>query len=613
MLARSHNCAQVKPRKNKPVRTSKLAVNNETNAGHQFNYVRPIPSGSEDSELSESDGEDECDRVCAAQQNTKPVRLPKVSHESDTGRKTGKTKFVWKDQTMHVDPDNTRFLGSAQLAENFAQLKSPIDYFKYFVTNDTIQHICHQTTLYSAQERPAKPLSATVRDIEQFLGIALYMSIFRLPNCRSYWSPDFRIEKITDIMTNNRFEEVKRFIHFSDNSAEGSGDKLKKIRPIIDQLVERFKSVPMEENLSIDEQMVPFKGRSSIKQYNPKKPHKWGYKVYVLAGVSGYAYDLELYSGKQDNVPLPDEVDCGASGNVVIRLTRSVPTNVKYKVYFDNYFNSPDLQLFLAKRGILSLGTVRFNRVSQCIMMTDAELKKRGRGAFAEKVAVVDDIQIAAVRWLDNKPVNFLSTLIGSRPVGQVRRWSTKLSTYQQIQCPGIVPVYNRHMGGVDLLDSLVGLYRTRIRSKKWYHRIFFHFMDVVIVNSWLLYKRMNQAQDSSLAQKPMRLLEFKEKVAEALCRLGKDLTQTRKRGRPAAADVSIEQPSSSKKRKIAVPQPSSDIRHDNVGHWPKWSPGRLNCRRTGCTGTTRVICTKCKIGLCFNKNQDCFALYHSE
>ena len=39
----------------------------------------------------------------------------------------------------------------------------------------------------------------------------------------------------------------------------------------------------MDQKLCIDEQMVPFKGASSIKQYIPSKPNKWDYKIFVLA------------------------------------------------------------------------------------------------------------------------------------------------------------------------------------------------------------------------------------------------------------------------------------------------------------------------------------------
>ncbi|MGH0160006.1 UNVERIFIED_CONTAM: hypothetical protein FKN15_038609 [Acipenser sinensis] len=44
-------------------------------------------------------------------------------------------------------------------------------------------------------------------------------------------------------------------------------------------------------------------------------------------------------------------------------------------------------------------------------------------------------------------------------------------------------------MGGVDLQDSLIALYQTKIRSKKWYHRIVFHMMDFTLVQAWLLYR----------------------------------------------------------------------------------------------------------------------------
>jgi hypothetical protein len=104
------------------------------------------------------------------------------------------------------------------------------------------------------------------------------MSLIRMASTRSYWSTEFRVRQIADVLTLNGFEEIKRFLHFADNSAEVSTDRdrLAKFRPLLDMLRSRFGTVPMEENLSIDEQIVPFKGRSGLKQYNPMKPHKWG-------------------------------------------------------------------------------------------------------------------------------------------------------------------------------------------------------------------------------------------------------------------------------------------------------------------------------------------------
>ena len=51
------------------------------------------------------------------------------------------------------------------------------------------------------------------------------------------------------------------------------------------------------EKLRIDEKMVPFKGKSGLKQYNLQKPNKWRYKLYVLSGIDGLIHNFEVHIG----------------------------------------------------------------------------------------------------------------------------------------------------------------------------------------------------------------------------------------------------------------------------------------------------------------------------
>ena len=78
--------------------------------------------------------------------------------------------------------------------------------------------------------------------------------------------------------------------------------KLGKVRPIIDAVREQFlRAYDPHQQSSIDEAMIAFKGRSTLKQYVPKKPIKRGFKAWVRAdAVTGYVCDFNIYTGKTE-------------------------------------------------------------------------------------------------------------------------------------------------------------------------------------------------------------------------------------------------------------------------------------------------------------------------
>ncbi|XP_039292535.1 piggyBac transposable element-derived protein 3-like [Nilaparvata lugens] len=326
------------------------------------------------------------------------------------------------------------------------------------------------------------------------------------------------LDIMKETMPLNKFEQVRRFLHFSNNLTPDKKDKLYKVRPVFDNLVQKFKSIPLEENLSIDEQMCATKARHHLKVYMPDKPHKYGYKIFVLSGVSGFAYNLEVYTGKDDNVQTDDEPDLGASSNVVVRLLRIVESHQNYKVYFDNYYTSLPLLDFLKKRGILSLGTVRRNRVVNCKLPDEKEIKTLKRGSIVEYVGDYNGTQISNLVWKDNKAVTMLSTFSGTEPVTKVKRFDQKEKKEISVPCPNVISIYNSHMGGVDLLDSLIGRYKIIMRSKKWYMRLFYHLLDLCVINSWLLYKQSRALKVSTC--KELNLPEFRLQVGETLCKI---------------------------------------------------------------------------------------------
>ena len=77
-------------------------------------------------------------------------------------------------------------------------------------------------------------------------------------------------------------------------------DCLYKITPWLDCIFERRRNIEQEEAHSIDEHIVPTKSKSSLRQYLPNKPHKWGIKIWAPCGVSEIVYDCSVYVGQPD-------------------------------------------------------------------------------------------------------------------------------------------------------------------------------------------------------------------------------------------------------------------------------------------------------------------------
>jgi hypothetical protein len=70
--------------------------------------------------------------------------------------------------------------------------------------------------------------------------------------------------------------------------------------------------------------------------------------------------------------------------------------------------------------------------------------------------------------------VNLLNNFVGALPVHKTKRYDKRKKKYVEIPCPNAVVAYNKFMGGVSLVDSVMALYHTTVRSKKYYRRIFF-------------------------------------------------------------------------------------------------------------------------------------------
>lgn len=107
------------------------------------------------------------------------------------------------------------------------------------------------------------------------------------------------------------------------------------MRPVITSVAHAIQEayVPSRD-IAVDEAMIAFQGRSTLKQYMPLKPTKRGIKVWALAdSCNGYIHRFEIYTGKGDG----DKAQTGLGAKVVTNLTSHLQGK-NYHVYCDNFF-----------------------------------------------------------------------------------------------------------------------------------------------------------------------------------------------------------------------------------------------------------------------------------
>lgn len=137
------------------------------------------------------------------------------------------------------------------------------------------------------------------------------------------------------------------------------------------------------------------------------------------------------------------------------------------------------------------------------------------------------------------------------------------------------------------------------------------HLVDIAKVNAWLLYRR-HYDQKNLPVEKRFTLLSFTMQLAKGLLRANKSL-QKPSRGRPSKQSLGGEIPreNSGKSSRCAVPTPSTDVRFDQVAHWP--IPTEKKNRCCVCQAYVGMMCQKCNITLCLLVECNCFVKFHTK
>ena len=378
------------------------------------------------------------------------------------------------------------------------KLKSPYDFFEYFYA-DTVRLITEQSNLYAVSKH-FKQEPITVEELWSFIAIIINSMYMKTNSRRLLWSddPDVGLKGVKDLMTRNRFDQILRSLHFRNNNAmaDPKPDKFYKVRPLFDNLNTKLRIFSNGPNISIDESIVVYFGFHEAKQYIENKPHKYGFKMYVACKPDGTVLYIEPYSGKSTLIP---EYGLGKSSDIVYHMHVKRNFSPGCNIFVDNYFMSPQLLHTFSQNKLGLTGTMRMNRCRE-VPLDKSKIKEKG-----EFYSLVDkEKNIIYTQWLDRAMVTMGSNNFGCEPLVQIRmgRGTNKKTVYK----PTNIFQYNKNMGGVDLLDYFVNVYRPRIRSKKWYWPLFQYSLLLSLHSGKKLYHERSGGEERSTRERSFLL-----------------------------------------------------------------------------------------------------------
>ena len=370
------------------------------------------------------------------------------------------------------------------MVPNVASL-TPLAVFLMILDDWFFDNLVRQTNLYAAKNLlPQQGTSTnshrrrwepvTVEEIKKFLGLWIAMGLIKLPAYHLYWSTDnlYYLSFFRSVMSRDRFFDILRNLHVAEDPAQNipkdEQDSLWKIRPVIDKLLSKFKSLFYPgKQLSLDEATCGFKGRVNFLVYQPKKPQKWGIRIYQLCdAVTGYTCNFRIYSGQKSR-----------TYDVVFDLMRGY-LNKGHEIYLDRYYTSVQLFKDLFAQQTVAVGTCLKNRRLLPKRFLNQKLRP------GQTISCRQDC-ILALKWCDKREVLVLSTKhTPSMDSVSVRAPGGRGDKEK----PTAVSEYNRYMMGVDNSDQMMHYYNFSRKTVKWWKKLLIHMVNLSIVNALKLY-----------------------------------------------------------------------------------------------------------------------------
>lgn len=461
--------------------TRKTAETSEVLSEVFEDNLSDVPSDDEGAE----DFSDDCGDCSTDSDIIRPVKKNRVAvfeSDSETDEANDKTN-CWSG--IDKAPRLEMFEGHPGVTTFPPQYDCVTSVTNLFFGDDLFEMFCAELSKYHDQtamnrqilSRTLKWSQVTQKDFKKFLGLIILMGQTRNNNWKDYWSIDPLIFTpiFSQTISRHRFQQIwTTFWHFNDNSKmDICSGRLFKIQPVLDYFLNKFRTIyKPKQQLSLDEEMVPWRGRLRFRTYNPAKLTKYGLLVrMVCESDTGYICNMDIYTAEGKKL---EETILSVLGPYL---------GIWHHVYQDNYYNSTTIAESLLQNKTRVCGTIRENRGIPPHFKVQSSMMNKGDVKICRKG---DTLLLA---WRDKRIIRMIST-IHEASVSPTKRKNRE--TGENIPKPICITEYNKYMKGVDRADQFLSYYPILRKSMKWTKKVVLYLINCGLFNAFRVYNELN-------------------------------------------------------------------------------------------------------------------------
>ncbi|KAL2095507.1 hypothetical protein ACEWY4_010226 [Coilia grayii] len=353
---------------------------------------------------------------------------------------------------------------------------SPKDAWDMFMSHNIIEEVLKCTNLEGRRTATAKGKEWRNVDKEEFMA---FIGLTLIAGGEKSWDVALR-ELFVDPLQNpiykatmglKRYEDIHRAIRFDDKRTRAlrlETDHMAAFRYVWDCFLANCRRLFIPSDcVTIDEQLVPYRGRCRFLQYMPSKPAKYGIKIFWMCDARvPYAFNGTVYTGRQPG----EEVQRNLGENVVQQLCSGIRQTGR-NITMDNFFTSVALAEKLLEKNLTIVGTLRQNKPDIPPIMKPS----KSRDIYSSEFGFNGNMTMVSYVQKKGKAVVLLSTMHDDKAVDDS----------SQKKKPEVIQYYNKTKGGVDTMDQMVGNYSCQRRTRRWPMVLWYNMLDVATLNAY--------------------------------------------------------------------------------------------------------------------------------